>query len=315
MKEEWIKYLCDPIDKSNLKIEKVYLKKGGYVISGDLRSKSGNLYRIHNGVPILLGSSTQPKETVDSFAYEWETFDFDYGKKGWLKDLIIPLVGKIEFFKDKVVIDCGAGSGRQSLWMAEAGAKFVFSIELSDSATSIVKKVINKRKDKIFVIQGDIAHLPIKRQSIPVDVIYCLNVIQHTKNPAKTILEMSTLLNKNTVFLFNIYLKKGKVNFFKMLSLVRKLTRYVPQKLLKSISFVTACFSVVLSYIPKVGSFFTKSLPIKHGFRETWLSIYDILGAHKYQKFYTEGELKVILKKSNLNIIKKSRYGMILGKN
>ena len=82
MRGKWIKYLCDPIDKTNLCIDKIVDKKGDDILFGTLKSKSGNIYKIENGVPILLNSRTQPVKTVDSFAYEWEQFDFDCGEKG-----------------------------------------------------------------------------------------------------------------------------------------------------------------------------------------------------------------------------------------
>ena len=209
MLKKWIKYLCDPIDKTSLSVSKITSRDGEYIISGILKSRSGNIYKIKNGVPILISKKTQGVSSVESFAYEWNTFDFDYGKKGWLNDIVEPVVDSTKYFKDKVVIDCGAGSGRQSLWIAEAGAKFVFSIELSDSATTIVKRVTSKFKNRIFVIQADIAHLPLKRNIANIDVAYCVNVIQHTKNPLKGTEEISKLLNKNSTFIFNIYLLRG----------------------------------------------------------------------------------------------------------
>ena len=131
MLREWVRYLCDPIDKTSLKIDEVIEKKGHDILFGTLKSRSGNRYSIKEGIPRLMNRHTQPVMTVDSFAYEWENFDFDYGKKGWLQDIVRPILGSTKYFKNKTILDCGAGSGRQSLWMAQAGAKFIFSIELA----------------------------------------------------------------------------------------------------------------------------------------------------------------------------------------
>ena len=78
MKREWVEYLCDPIDKSDFKINSISKKSGDDIISGVLKSKSGNFYKIKDGVPILLTKETQSVESVESFEYEWEEFDFDY---------------------------------------------------------------------------------------------------------------------------------------------------------------------------------------------------------------------------------------------
>lgn len=312
MKQEWIKYICDPVDKTSLNIDKIFEKKGQYIIFGTLKSKSGNIYNIREGIPILLNRHTQSVRTVESFAYEWKTFDFDYGKKSWLQDVVRPVLGSIKYFKSKTIIDCGAGSGRQTLWMAQAGAKFVFSIELSDSAMTMVKEVTNKFRDKVFVIQADIEHLPINRKSIEVDLAYCVNVIQHTKNPKKTTLEISKLLNQDSGFIFNIYLEKGRKNFLTILNFIRNITKFIPHSILRYISYFIAYFCYIFSFLPFIGSWFKKSLPTRYGFKETWLSVYDILGSHEYQKFYTENELGLILKKANLKIIKRSKYAMLL---
>lgn len=301
MLKKWVKYLCDPVDKSSLKMAKIIEKKGNDVVAGTLKSKSGRVYQIKDGVPILLNRYTQSIKSVDSFAYEWENFDFDYGKKGWLKDIVKPVLGSTKYFKNKTVIDCGSGSGRQSLWIAEAGAKFVFSVELSDSARSMVKKITKKYEDKVFVIQADIAHLPIKKKAAEIDVAYCVNVIQHTKNPMKTTREISNLLGEKSKLIYNIYLRRGNTFLIDLVQLLKKTLRKLPKSLINYISFIFA-----------IGFYMFKSN--KHSFKELWLDIYDLLGTHLYQKFYTEKELQNILRYSGLRTKKRSKYALVLVK-
>lgn len=299
MLKKWLKYICDPIDKTNLVFHKITEQKGEDIILGTLKSKSGHIYKIINGVPILLNNFTQSTSSVDSFAYEWNTFDFDYGKKSWINDVIKPIVSSVNYFKNKNVIDCGAGSGRQSLWMVEAGAKFVFAIELSNSATTIVRRVTNKFKNKIFVIQADIEHLPINKNKINIDIAYCVNVIQHTKNPIKSTGEISKLLNKNSKFIFNIYLLRDNKLKIKIIELVKKLLSILSTSSIRKITYIVSIF---------LYPFWIN----KHSFKEFWLDVYDLLGTHSYQKFYTEKYLENLLIKSKLKIIKRSYYSMLL---
>ena len=301
MRKEWVRYLCDPIDKTNLKIDKIFKINGSNILFGTLRSESGNIYSIKEGVPILLNRHTQPVRTVDSFAYEWEQFDFDYGKKGWQEDVVRPSVGGLKYFKNKVIVDCGAGSGQQSLWMAQAGAKFVFSLELSNAAQTIIKKVTERYQDKIFVIQGDLAHLPINKKFVGVDLIYCVNVIQHTENPQKTLSELSLLLRPESEFLFNIYLKRKNLCLINLVQLLKKIMKEFPNSLIKLISLMIA----ITTYPLKL---------TKHSFRESWLDVYDLLGSHSYQEFYSEKDVAKMLTKSRLKIVKRSHYAMILKK-
>lgn len=312
MLKKWIKYLCDPIDKTDLKFEKIEKQVDNNILVGVLKSKSGHKYQIKKGVPILLSKITQSLNSVDSFGYEWKTFDFNYGKKGWLNDIVKPIFNSSKYFRNKIIIDCGAGSGRQSLWMAQAGAKFVFSLELSNSAMTMLPKVTKRYKNKVFVIQADIAHIPLKQKYIKPNLVYCLNVIQHTINPSKTTLEISKLLSKKSYFIYNIYLEKGRKKFLKILEIVRNFTKFTPKVILKYLSLLITVFCYFISTIPTIGTWFKKSMPIKHGFKETWLSVYDILGPHEYQKFYTEDELNHILKNANLKVCKRSKYAMLL---
>lgn len=314
MKKRWLKYICDPIDKSNLEIHSVLKKRGDGIITGFLKSKTGNLYKIKNGVPVLLTKTTQSIESVASFGYEWNEFDFDFGKEGWLKDVITPIGRKTNFFRDKVIVDCGAGSGRQSRWMMEMNAKFVFCVELSNAAHKIIKRVTRPYRDNVFVIQADISHLPINPRNINIDMVYCVNVVQHTKNVQKTTIELSKLLRKNSTLLYNIYLAKNRKLRLKLLGLVRSFTKLVPYKLLKHFSFLVAFIFYPLSFLPIVRNFVKSFVPLGHDFKETWLCIYDLLGPHEYQRFYTDSELKNILDKSGLKIVNKTEYALLLKK-
>jgi 2-polyprenyl-3-methyl-5-hydroxy-6-metoxy-1,4-benzoquinol methylase len=299
MKKAWVKYLCDPVDKTELTVCSVSKIVKGDIVSGRLKSKSGNFYKIENGVPILLTKKTQKVSSVESFDYEWNEFDFDYGRKGWLEDIVIPLIGNKNYFKNKIIVDAGAGSGRQSYWMAQSGAKFIFCLELSNAARTIIKKVTKKYKNKIFIIQADISYLPINLKKINIDLVYCVNVIQHTKSPGRTLRELSKLMRRKSEMMFNIYLTKGRNITLKVVNLTRGFTKLIPKEVLKYLSLFIA-----LAMYP----FYR----LGHNFKEMWTDIYDLLGSHRYQKFYTKKELSKIVNESRLKIIKRSKYGFLL---
>jgi 2-polyprenyl-3-methyl-5-hydroxy-6-metoxy-1,4-benzoquinol methylase len=314
MRKEWVKYICDPIDKTDLEIHSISKMVKGGIDSGILKSKSGNFYKIKNGVPILLTKNTQSVESVNSFGYEWNEFDFDYGKEGWLRDIVAPALGGTDYFKDKIIVDCGAGSGRQSFWMAQSGAKFIFCLELSSAARTIIKKVTKPYKDKIFVIQADISHLPINTKNVNINLVYCINVIQHTQNVENTVIELSKLLARKSTLLFNIYMIRGRKSLLKILDLLRYLTKRIPYRLLKYCCFLLTCLFYPLSYLPVVREVVGKVVPISHSFKETWLCFYDLLGSHEYQKFYSQKEVRDILKKAKLRVMKRAKYAFLLKK-
>lgn len=130
MKKKLLNYLCDPNDKSELILRKAKYNELGNIEEGLLVSKSGHEYPILNGIPRFV-SDKEIKKTVDSFGNEWNFFNFDMFKLNWLKHTIKNTFTSIDIFKGKIIVDAGAGSGMQSKWMSEAGAKYVISLEMS----------------------------------------------------------------------------------------------------------------------------------------------------------------------------------------
>ena len=84
-----------------------------------------------------------------------------------------------ELFKDKIVLDVGCGSGILSLFCAQAGAKIVYAVEMSDIAEKAVKIIEkNNFSHVINVIKGKMedVELPVEEVDIIVSewMGYCL---------------------------------------------------------------------------------------------------------------------------------------------
>ncbi|KAI1285009.1 Histone-arginine methyltransferase CARM1 [Halotydeus destructor] len=79
------------------------------------------------------------------------------------------IISNVEDFRDKVVLDVGAGSGILSFFAVQAGAKKVYAVEASSMAKHAEHLVFsNKLSSKITVIPGKIEEVNIPE---PVDVI------------------------------------------------------------------------------------------------------------------------------------------------
>lgn len=79
------------------------------------------------------------------------------------------ILNNMEDFKDKVVLDVGAGSGILSFFAVQAGARKVFAVEASSMAKHAECLVYhNKVSDKVVVIPGKIEEIALPE---PVDVI------------------------------------------------------------------------------------------------------------------------------------------------
>ncbi|CAB0028801.1 unnamed protein product [Trichogramma brassicae] len=72
------------------------------------------------------------------------------------------ILGNTSDFKDKVVLDVGAGSGILSFFAAQAGAKIVYAVEASNMANHAKTLVdANNLSDKIIIIAGKIEEIVI----------------------------------------------------------------------------------------------------------------------------------------------------------
>jgi 2-polyprenyl-3-methyl-5-hydroxy-6-metoxy-1,4-benzoquinol methylase len=86
-----------------------------------------------------------------------------------------------DFFKDKLILECGCGAGPDTEILLSLGAK-VMAVDLA--GVDVAQQNIGKRNDCYFV-QADITDLPLKYQSF--DIVFCHRVIQHTPTPQNTL--------------------------------------------------------------------------------------------------------------------------------
>ena len=308
MKSAWVKILCDPVDGTKLKLVDSIIEKGN-IVGGKLFGDSGNVYPIKEGIPILLPPGTQSLDSVESFAFEWDEWGYLFAKKNWLENNIRPLLGTESAFKDKIIVDAGAGSGAQSRWMAEAGAKLVISLELSNTIFNRHKETIKGFENVIFPIQCDISHVPL---TIKPDILYCVNVLQHTKDPKKTFENLSLLMHKKSIFLFNVYNKEGFLGS-KTVEILRQIIKWLPFRIWKWLSFLVALGIFGLDKIaPWVIKAKYSKVHFSNDFEELWLQIYDAFGAHYYQFTLTQKEQFDLFKKTKLKVKTKSDFGYLL---
>ncbi|XP_014249411.1 histone-arginine methyltransferase CARMER isoform X2 [Cimex lectularius] len=129
-----------------------------------------------NEVKIGKGTSVFSERTDDSSAIQYFQF---YGylsqQQNMLQDYVRTstyqkaVLSNSEDFRDKVVLDVGAGSGILSFFAVQAGAKKVYAVEASSMAQHAEALVAaNNFQDKIKVIAGKIEEIDLPEQ---VDVI------------------------------------------------------------------------------------------------------------------------------------------------
>jgi len=120
-----------------------------------------------------------------------ETFEFTYARL--TKNNIDPSL----FFKDKVVVDAGCGSGKFSATIAKLGAKKVYGVDIGKKGLKFAKKQALKKSygSNIEYLEGSLLNIPIN--DTEVDMIWSNGVIHHTLDYNKCLSEFNRILKNN----------------------------------------------------------------------------------------------------------------------
>ena len=295
-----LKFLCDPHDKSFLSLVDPIYDKSRRIQAGTLVSEAGRAYPILDGIPRFVPQDERPK-SVRSFGDEWNFFNFDQFKMNWLGHTVKNTFGSTEVFRDKVIVDAGAGSGMQSRWMAEAGAAHVIALELSHSVDGVMRDNVADMHN-IDVIQCSIDAPPIRDSSISGTVI-CHNVIQHTPSVERTATALWALVAPGGEFVFNCYLKndfnaarKVRFAFYRLLRNIFRRRSFGfllgysrlmgTLRLLPGIGFaLERAGFMVLGYVPSGPGY------LKRKYHQGVLNTFDLYGSHTHQHHLSREEI------------------------
>lgn len=304
-----LNYLCEPITKVPLQLIDAVTDANGHIRSGQLISPSGKRYPIINGIPRFVGFV--PTKTVGSFGDEWNHFNFIDFNVNWLLHTVANTFGSVEAFKDKLIVDAGGGSGSQTKWFAEYGARHVIMLELSHSVDDVVQKNLAGSKN-VDVIQCSIDAPPLRDQCID-GIVYCHNVIQHTPSVEKTAHALYALTAPGGEFVFNCYglNDEGFMRWVRF-HLIYKPLRAVLSRMPFGVILVYAHTMASLRLVPGLGLFLEKAgfcvqgdVPridgeskwarIKRRFKSTSLNTFDGFGSHQYQHHKSEAEIRELV--------------------
>lgn len=301
--------LCEPVTKAPLHLIDPSYDDRGHIISGVLTTSSGRKYPIVNGVPRFI--DYVPAKSVESFGDEWNFFNFIDFKLNWLEHTVANTFGGPDVFKTKVIVDAGGGSGSQSKWFVEFGAKHVIVLELSHAVDGVIKQNLSAL-DNVDIIQCSIDAPPLRSESIN-GIVYCHNVIQHTPSVEKTATALYGLVGRGGEFVFNCYAlnTEGFIRWLRFYVVYRPLRAVLSKMpfwaIMSYSSFVSA-----LRLIPIFGDFLEKcgvvvqgDVPIKPGesvidrlkrrFKNAKLNTFDCYGSHQYQHHKSEAEIRELV--------------------
>lgn len=342
MKKRLLDFLVCPYCKKRLTL-KVFLKENQEIKEGMLVCSCKRVYPIINAIsrmlpdtlknellveykdffhkykkhfPRLKKLSGQDKEikrkTADVWGYQWRFFTdlIKESKQQFLK-WIQPV--KPPFFKNKLVLDVGCGTGRHIVFSTAFGAETI-GIDLSPAVETAYKNTQHIKN--AHILQADIYHLPFKDKTF--DYIYSIGVIHHLPDPQKG---FNTLLNylkiKGNISVW-VY---GKENNGFIVYFIEPIRKYVTTKLPLNILNFLSLFPTIVLYIIiktiykplnkiKITKNFVKLLPYNEyfyqfsnfSFKHNWVNVFDKLNA-PLAKYYTKNEFKKWFEEAKLKNI------------
>jgi SAM-dependent methyltransferase len=209
------------------------------------------------------------------------------------------------YFKNKVILDAGAGTGRFSYFVLKFKPKLLVSVDFAKNSILHMKKNLKPSKNNI-IIRADLNNLPFKKNQF--DFIFSFGVIHHTHKPKKTFLRIVDLIRKNGFISIYIY-RSGSLSFLQ--NLLRPITLKMNRKVIKT-------FCERFGFIPRKKN---QIIDIKKYFKI--LGKFDLLGIRNisyegltttYLHSYSLTETLNWFKEKNLKIISKSNIISITGK-
>ena len=111
--------------------------------------------------------------------------------KDYHEALVATLTQFIHSLEGKHIAEVGVGSARDSLRLAEMGARSV-AIDLSRAGLNVARQGMQKRGVKVHLVRGDAFRLPFAEDTF--DVVFSQGLLEHFADPVPAILEQVRVL-------------------------------------------------------------------------------------------------------------------------
>lgn len=186
------------------------------------------IYPVQGGIPRFLPDLSSGEQQVKrSFNLEHSRYlDSHYLHFGerlvqqWLDEIQLPR----EFFRGKLVLDAGCGSGRWTYAMARLGATVV-AIDLTDAGVEITHRA-TAQLENVAALQASVFHLPFRPESF--DLVVSWGVLHHTPDTRAAFERVAPLVKKGGQLYAMFYEKHNPVKYF-FTDLLRRALRKLPE--------------------------------------------------------------------------------------
>jgi len=254
-------------------------------------------------------NNSKQKDSIKDFGDQFtkhSSVDGYWGSKEMLQDIVNPF--DLSEIKNKVVCEVGVGSGRIVKNLSKFDPKLIYGIEPSE-AINVAKN--NNKNSEVEILFKQVSGQEIDFNN-EIDYIFSLGVIHHIPEAEIVCKKIYQSLKKNGKFIIWVYGKEGNKLYLLIFNNLRKITRFLPYKIL---NFLSNILNVFLSFYIFLCKFI--KLPLKDymlnvlkkcSYSKRKYIIFDQLNP-TYSKYYSKDDLKSLLTTSGFKKFKVfSRY-------
>ena len=216
--------ICPNCRRNKLHLLDIINKKK-YIYEGIISCKKCSLkVKIRNGIPRFVKQDNY----TNNFGIQWnihsKTQLDSYTNLSITHDRFYDVTGWKGILRGEKILEVGSGAGRFTEVILESGAK-VTSFDYSDAVVANYNN--NYNKGILFLFQGDILNMPLKKESY--DKVLCLGVLQHTPNPYSSFLKLIEMIRPGGEIVIDIY-KKENFAYLQWKYLIRPFTKKINKK-------------------------------------------------------------------------------------
>lgn len=172
---------------------------------GVLTCPAGHSFPVHRAVPRFGFPERSAERTKQTFDSEWKDFSYEekiYGhsSREELQDLFRRTGMEEDLLRGKRVLDAGCGIGRLCHTLSRTAGEIV-GIDLSEGVERAWE--LNEGKPHVHIVQGDIMHLPFRRDSF--DCVYSKGVLHYVPDVPLCLASLASRVKEGGVLSVSLY--------------------------------------------------------------------------------------------------------------
>lgn len=186
MRPSLLEHLCCPTCRATLRLDGAP-DAAGWIETGFLACTGcGQQFVIEHGVPDFVEARgpADVRQTTSGFARNWNEYneiilEDEQLNDALFRDWVLPL--DPESMRGKLVLEPGCGMGRWLRVASKYQPRALIGVDYSEVAWTAAQNT--KDLPDVHVVRADILRLPLRSM---MEVTYCLGVVHHTPDPART---------------------------------------------------------------------------------------------------------------------------------